>query len=99
MSKDRKARRAKDRETVKEARQRLRLASLEAGGSKDRPRSITTSHLVESVAGSMPCPACGGAVRVLEHVVQDTLRVAHVQCALCNVARSVYFRIDTPLLN
>ena len=84
---------------MKEARQRLRLAALEPGGSKERPRSIATSHLVESVAGSMPCPACTGPVRVLEHVVQVTLRVAHVQCSLCNVARSVYFRIDVPLMN
>jgi hypothetical protein len=99
MSKDRKARRAKDRETVKDARQRLRLALLEPGGSAERPLGVATSHLVEPVAASMPCPVCGGSVRVLEHVVQDRLRVAHVQCSMCNVARSIYFRIEALQLN
>jgi hypothetical protein len=95
-------RRQAARDAVKLARARTKLAAMEAGGAPDRPIDVPTASLVEPHAASLRCAACGEAVRVIEHAAVTTadarrLRVAHVQCAQCGVARAIYFRIGTAL--
>ncbi|MCW5836665.1 MAG: hypothetical protein KIS78_29990 [Labilithrix sp.] len=101
-------RREAERAGVKLAEARLRLASLEAGGSPERPIEVTSASIVEPHAAGLGCAACGGSARVEEHAavtVPDAsgggraLRVVRVRCARCGVARDVYFRLGTTLAN
>lgn len=95
-------RRRLEREAVKVARTRMKLASLEAGGAPDRPIEVTSASVVDVHAASVSCAACGApGVRVEEHVAVTTderrLRVARVVCPRCGVRRDVYFRIAPAL--
>jgi hypothetical protein len=64
------ARREAERAAVKLARERERLAALEPGGAPERPIDLTSASEVEITARSMPCPRCGGEVRVDEHTAE-----------------------------
>ena len=101
--KPRTVRRALDRETLKLAQQRERLANLEAGGAPSRPIEIVSASLVEITAEAMACPRCGGRLRVEEHVAQTLdgvpLRIAWTRCRQCGHRRPVHFRITTALAN
>ncbi len=99
MARSRKERRAADREAVKDAKRRLKLADLEPGGAPDRPIVVATSHLVEPVAKAKPCPVCGGAVRVLEHLALPEGRIAIVRCSVCAVERRIHFALEARTLN
>jgi hypothetical protein len=95
-------RRQAARDAVKLARARTKLAAMEAGGAPDRPIDVESASVVEPHAASLSCGACGGSVRVTEHAAMTTddarrLRVAHVRCTRCGVARAIYFRIGTAL--
>jgi hypothetical protein len=96
-------RRAAARENEKHLRDLERLARLEAGGAPDRPVSVASASLVEPCARSVPCPLCGGELRVLEHTAEvyeeRRLRVAHMECARCGKKRPLYFRLGTTLPN
>lgn len=101
-------RRKAARETVKVARARMRLASMEAGGAPDKAIEVSSASLVEPQAASMACVACGEVVRVEEHIavthtddagMARRLRVAKVRCSQCGVRRDIYFRIGTTLAN
>lgn len=62
-------RREAEREAVKLARSRMKLAALEPGGAPDRPIEVTSASIIEPHASSMPCAACGAqGLRVDEHV-------------------------------
>jgi hypothetical protein len=93
MARKRTERRIAERAAVKDAKAGLRLAALEPGGAPDRPLVVVSASVIEPIAASTPCAACGGSVRVEEHVVEHGLRVTHVRCAQCGVRRSQYFRI------
>jgi DNA-directed RNA polymerase subunit RPC12/RpoP len=101
--KPRSIRRAQDRETLKQAQQREKLANLEPGGAPSRPIEVVSASLVEITAESMKCPRCGGALRVDEHVAQTSngvpLRIAWTSCRQCGHKRPIYFRITTVLPN
>ena len=101
--KPRAVRRALDRETLKLAREREKLANLELGGSPARPIEVVSASLVEITAEGMKCPRCGAAPRVEEHVAQTLngvpLRIAWTRCRQCGHRRAVYFRITTALPN
>jgi len=99
MARSRKERRAADREAIKDAKRRLKLADLEPGGSPERPIVVATPHLVEPTAKAKPCPVCGGAVRVLEHLAEGALRVAVVRCSVCAIERRVHFALESATLN
>jgi hypothetical protein len=95
-------RRRIERDAVKLARTRTKLASLEPGGAADRPIELTSASVVEVYASSLACVACGASgVRVEEHVAvtvgQRPLRIARTICPRCGVRRDVYFRIATTL--
>jgi len=96
------ARREAERAAVKLARDRERLASLEPGGSPERPIEITSASEVEVMARAEPCPRCSGSMRVEEHLAEtigtQRLRIARVVCS-CGVRRSIYFRLGAGLPN
>lgn len=95
-------RREREREAVKAAKARLKLAALEAGGSPERPIEVTSASTIEVHASGLPCVACGShGVRVEEHeaitVDGRSLRVTHMLCPRCGVRRDIYFRIAPAL--
>lgn len=100
---DRTVRRESDRDAKKALEGRLALARLEPGGSPARAIELETASLVEPTARAMPCPACGGSVRVADHTAETLegkrLRVARVDCARCGFVGSRYFTIVVKLAN
>jgi len=80
-----------------------RLARRAPGGAPDRPIVVEAPTQVEPMAEAMPCPLCDGAMHVVEHAAEThdgtRLRVAHLRCASCGVARALYFRLVGNLLN
>jgi DNA-directed RNA polymerase subunit M/transcription elongation factor TFIIS len=97
------ARREAERAALKLARDRERLAALEPGGAPERPIDLTSASEVEVSARSMPCPRCGGEVRVDEHLAETVgasrLRIAKVSCPGCGHRRAIYFRLGGLLPN
>ncbi len=100
---DRTVRREAARALDKSRAERLALARLEAGGAPERPRVVSTAALVEPTARGMPCPACGGSVRLTEHTAEERagrrLRVCRVDCAACGASLERFFEVAPPLLN
>jgi hypothetical protein len=70
------------------------------GGAPERPIDVASPSVVEATARSMPCPLCGGELRVNEHAARtiggERLRLAYVTCAGCASPRALYFRIKAP---
>ena len=64
MSRSRTQRRRAERAAVKDAARRLKLASLEPGGTGERPISVASASVIEPRASSQPCVVCGESVRV-----------------------------------
>ncbi|MBX3024065.1 hypothetical protein KF840_04060 [bacterium] len=83
------------------AREIEALASLDEGGSPERPIAVDSVAVVEIRALARACPLCGGPPRLAAHraeVIDGVrLRVAAVACAMCGVERAIYFRLDEPL--
>lgn len=102
MSKARKERREVQREAVKDAKRRLSVAARERGGSPDLPQIVVSASVIEPIARSTPCVVCGAEVAVVEHEAKtlpvgasgsSPVRVVHVKCRMCGVARKTYFQI------
>jgi hypothetical protein len=96
-------RREHERAAEKLARDRERLAKLEPGGDGARPVEVESASQVEPHAFGLPCPRCGGPLRLVEHaaltVDGDRLRVARMVCPACNTAREAWFRLAPRLPN
>lgn len=92
----RKARREAERDAEKLARDRVRLAALEVGGSPARPEEIGSAALVEPIARALRCLVCDGELALEEHAAEAGLRVAQLQCRRCGARRSRWFRIAQP---
>src|SRR5689334_9582437 len=94
-------RRAARRAQREHVRDLDRLARLAPGGAPDRPIEIDTPPLVEVMTDAAACPLCGGGFRLDEHTAETIdgvrLRIAHVTCKTCGVARPLYFRLRTLL--
>ena len=90
-------RRALARSTVRLARGRERLASLEAGGSPDRPIDVESASQIEPHALALTCLRCEGPNRLEEHAAEtvdgERLRVVRMVCARCAARRNLWFRI------
>jgi len=97
------AARARAREQERLVRDLEQLASLEPGGSPERPMAIESPALVEPIANAHPCPLCRHTLRLEEHAVEDVdgdlLRVARVTCTNCGVGRRLWFRLEAPAIN
>ena len=98
--------------TVRRARGRVhddlvkdleRLARLAPGGAPDRPLDVEAPSQVEPIAQVQACPLCEGALRLENHAAEthdgNRLRVAHLRCTSCGVARAFYFRLAGSALN
>jgi hypothetical protein len=95
--------RVESRRDAKAVRDRQRLATLEPGGTPERPLEVVTASLVEPKARAIRCPVCRGSVRVAEHAARTLggvpLRLAHVACPMCGHARVIYFVVRPRLPN
>ena len=80
-----------------------RLARLEPGGAPDRPLDVEAPSQVEPIAEATVCPLCDGPLKLQEHAAEThdgaRLRVAHMRCTSCGVARALYFRLGPGPLN
>lgn len=76
---------------------RERVAREQLGGNPRDPILLESPAQVEGHARSMPCPLCGGALRVDEHAAETIggvrLRIAYASCGACGAPRPIYFRI------
>jgi hypothetical protein len=94
-------RRAMARAAEKVARDRERLARLEAGGTPERPVEVESASQIEPHALALPCVRCEGANRLDEHaavtVDGERLRTVRMTCARCGTRREVWFRL-APIL-
>lgn len=94
-------RREESRVQEKLARDREKLARLEPGGSAERPIALESASQVEVHARSLPCPRCGGELRVDEHVARvvgdQRLRLVRTSCPMCGGRREVWFRLEPAL--
>lgn len=99
----RKERRQLERDLRKDVRGRMRLASLEEGGSAARPIVVASASLVEPTAKSIPCVACGSHVLLHDHEAEMTSegprRVVHVKCFQCGAPRMLYFMVQSSFAN
>jgi hypothetical protein len=95
--------RSRARVVAKDLRDRERLALLEAGGTPAHPIDVVSASLVEPRARSLPCLACGAAVRLIDHDAKTIdgvlLRVTRTECPMCEQSRTSYFAIRPPLVN
>ena len=103
--------RAAIRAEEKTAEARQKLWFLETGGSPARPFEVKSAAVVESRATIVPCPRCGGELRVKEHEAKvldakgrETtsdrgvpLRVVTLACFRCGTRQRSYFRVITAL--
>jgi hypothetical protein len=94
-------RREAARADEKLARQRTKLAAMEAGGAPERPIQVTTAAVIEPQAKSQACLRCGEtASRVVEHEAREIdgrrLRILRLDCPRCGTARTLYFQIVLP---
>lgn len=91
------------RKEEKLTRDRERLARLQPGGAPDRPIGVSSPTQVDVIAARAPCPLCDTTLHLQQHVASTVkgtrLRVAHLVCSLCGVKRSLYFRLEQPLLH
>jgi hypothetical protein len=96
-------RRSAARAVEKLARDRERLARLEAGGDPARPIEVESASQVEPSALSLTCLRCDGPNRMDEHaavtVDGERLRAARLMCPRCGARRDVWFRIIRGLPN
>ncbi len=97
MSKSRKDRREVQREAVKDAKRRLSVAMRQRGGAPELPELVDSASVIEVIARGTPCVVCGAEVAVVEHeartLVGAPVRVVHVKCRMCGIARKTYFQI------
>ncbi len=107
MSKKQRARtdkRIRERAAKKLVHAREELASLEPGGSDERPIVVETSSVIEVKARAMRCPQCDGETKIVEHrAPRDeggrAMRAVDVECLLCGTKRTRWFEIRVPLAN
>lgn len=96
-------RRALERDARKLVREKQKLAKLEAGGSPERPISVASASVIEVHAASLQCPLCEGSFKIDEHAARNVggkmLREVTVTCLICQVSRSLWFSISSPLLS
>lgn len=94
------SRRAAQRQHVRDLD---RLARLAPGGAPDRPIEVDTPAVVDVMAEARRCPLCDGSFQLSQHTADtidgERLRVAHVKCTSCGIAREIYFRLTVPLPN
>lgn len=94
-------RRETERDALKLADARERLAKLEQGGSCERPMRVESASQIELRAEALRCPRCESELRVHEHVARvvggQSLRMVDARCKQCGAQREVWFVIASDL--
>jgi hypothetical protein len=97
------SRRKLEQKQRKLAADRDRLYALSPGGSPALPLAVSSPAIVESRAGAVPCPQCGGALVVDEHSAsmqqEVLLRLVQAHCRDCHAPRSIWFRLQMQQAN
>ena len=97
------AERERERRQEKLFLAREKLASLEPGGSAERPLEVSSASVIELRAEADPCLRCGLPMRTEEHATAQApsglLRVVKVRCRACGTTRDFFLRILESLLN
>jgi hypothetical protein len=96
-------RRVRERAARELVRDKQKLASLVAGGSRERPIDVPSTSVIPVRARSIACPLCDGSLRLDEETAETfggkPLRGAHMTCVSCGVARVLWFHVTSPLAN
>jgi hypothetical protein len=96
-------RREVERALRKDVQARERLAAAVPGGARDRPLTVATVSVIESMARSTPCVQCGGELELRDHAAPadggGRLRLIRLVCRLCHAPRELWFRIEAPLVS
>jgi hypothetical protein len=94
-------RREQERAMEKLARDREKLARVEAGGSPERPIAPESASQVEVHARSLRCVRCDDELRLDEHLARSVgeqrLRLVRLTCPSCGARREAWFRIAPAL--
>jgi predicted Zn finger-like uncharacterized protein len=91
---ERTARRANERKARELVRDLEKLAAMTPGGSRERPMEVDSAAVVEPRVGSLRCPLCEGAYRLLDHrSVASGIREVDVRCTTCSTPRTLWFRL------
>jgi hypothetical protein len=95
------SKRESEREALKLADAREKLAGLEQGGAPERPIRVDSASVIEIRAESMRCPRCDGELKLDEHTahVVDGLSVRKLamRCKQCGAPRALWFVIASSL--
>ncbi len=96
-------RRVRERDARKLVRDREKLATFEPGGAPERAIEVSSASVVDVRARSLPCPQCGGSLRLHEQTAEaiggTSLRAARMSCEVCGAPRVFWFRIVPALAN
>jgi transposase-like protein len=100
---ERTLRREGERASTRLQEDRQRLFRLEPGGNIERPIEAASAAVIETHATSVPCPRCGGAHEVTEHLALVhqgvRLRETKLRCRHCGSQCSLWFKIVGSSLN
>jgi hypothetical protein len=92
-------RRRIERELGKLADAREKLALASAGGAPERPITVESASVIESIAEALGCARCDGEARVEEHAAERGLRKVTTRCRACGSLRVVWVQIASRLLS
>lgn len=88
------ARRESERAAKKLVQDKEKLWSLSPGATRERPFEVPSSSVIELRVEALPCPQCGGPLRVREDSAPGPhLRRVEARCQHCTAPRTVWFRI------
>lgn len=108
---ERRARERAARELVKEHERSLheqivereRWASLQPGGSPERPIEVASAAVIDLRARAQPCPLCGATLELLQQTAEKidgrSLRAARMRCRGCHAPRAIWFALTPSLPN
>ncbi len=97
---DRTERRAAETKLRRLVQDREKLATKLPGGSEATPMGVPAASVIEVRARSTPCPQCEGELDLGQHrATASGLRAVEVTCRQCGVGRTLWFRVEAPVLN
>ena len=91
---ERTERRARERKVRQLVKATEKLAGISAGGSAELAIPVAASPVIEIRIHGMRCPQCDGDYKVLDHrSAGQGVRPVDVQCNLCGIKRTLWFKI------
>lgn len=91
---ERTERRARERKVRQLVKVTEKLAGVSAGGSAALAIAVDASPQIEIRVHTMRCPQCNGDYKVLDHrSAGQGVRPVDVQCNLCAIKRTLWFKI------